>query len=288
MVTTSLRLPTHLSWLTRSTTFVLTITVALACFLPCDGSAATLTVAASQDTTIFQEAPGNSNGVGAVFITGRAGGTGNPAPLRRALLAFDFAGLPQGTTVESATLTLTLTQSAGTSLVPFGFYRVLSSWGEAGSIAASPGQGAPAATGDATWTARSFGAIPTSAWVNSGGDYAASASATTLVSGVTATIPTPYTWLSTPQFVSDVQHWIDDPASNFGWILIGGEGSPSTARQFASSENLTSSYQPVLTLISTPVPEPSTWLLFMASMGSVLAFARSTIQKPNRLASAYP
>lgn len=241
MVTTSLRLPTHLSWLTRSTTFVLTITVALACFVPCDGSAATLTVAASQDTTIFQEAPGNSNGAGAVFITGRAGGTGNPAPLRRALLALDFSGLPQGTTVESATLTLTLTQSAGTSLVPFGFYRVLSSWGEAVSIAASLGQGVPAATGDAIWTARSFRAIPASAWATAGGDYAASLSATTLVGGMAATIPTPYTWLSTPQFVTDVQHWIDDPASNFGWILIGGEGGPITAWQFTSSENLTAS-----------------------------------------------
>jgi len=37
------------------------------------------------------------------------------------------------------------------------------------------------------------------------------------------TLGTPglYTWGSTPQMVADIQLWLDDPASNLGWILTG-------------------------------------------------------------------
>jgi hypothetical protein len=36
---------------------------------------------------------------------------------------------------------------------------------------------------------------------------------------------------------TDVQGWIADPASNFGWILIGDEGQDGTAKMFASGED---------------------------------------------------
>lgn len=235
--------------------------------------AATLTFTSSQDTTIYQDAPGNSNGAGSVFIAGRAGGNATLAPLRRALLSFDLSTLPAGTLVQSASLTLTLTQSAGTNPVSFGLYNVSGAWGESGSVATAPGQGTTAAIGDATWTTRVNGATPSAPWVTAGGDYRATASATSFVGGLTAAVPTPYTWLATPQLIADVQRWLDDPAANFGWILIGGEGSPGTARQFASSENAIESYRPLLTLVIAPVPEPSTWLALILGL-VVLEIAR--------------
>jgi hypothetical protein len=248
-----------------------------------DGAhAETRTFTPLQDTTIFQDFPDNSNGAGPVFIAGRAGGNGSLPPLRRALLGFDLSVLPQGTQVQSVTLTLTLTQSSSASLVPLGLYRVTSGWGEAGSLAASPGQGIAAAAGDATWSARAFGSSPAVPWAVSGGDYNLPASATSFVGGLTGAAPTPYTWASTPQLIADVQHWLDDPASNFGWILIGSEGSAGTARQFASRENLVESYRPTLTVVSALVPEPSVSLMFVAGAGILLAFSRKRNQRCGR------
>ncbi len=237
-------------------------------------NAETSTFTPLQDTTIFQDFPDHSNGAGSVFIAGRAGGNSSPAPLRRALLAFDLAALPQGTQVQSVSLTLTLTQSSSASLVPLGLYRVTSAWGEAGSVAASPGQGVAAASGDTTWSTRDFGGVPAVPWTVPGGDYLLPVSASSFVGGLTGAAPTPYTWASTPQLVADVQHWLDDPASNFGWLVIGSEGSAGTARQFASRENLVERYRPTLTLIAAPVPEPSSWLMFIAGFGLLMPFAR--------------
>ncbi|MGH7613747.1 MAG: hypothetical protein ACREMW_06870 [Gemmatimonadales bacterium] len=47
-------------------------------------------------------------------------------------------------------------------------------------------------------------------------------------------------WGSTAQLVADVQGWLADPASNFGWILIGDESATATAKQFDSRESAAS------------------------------------------------
>ncbi|MSU20737.1 MAG: hypothetical protein EXS30_05010 [Pedosphaera sp.] len=47
-----------------------------------------------------------------------------------------------------------------------------------------------------------------------------------------------YTFPSTSDLVADVQSWLTNPQSNFGWILISqSEGTPRTARRLGSSEN---------------------------------------------------
>ena len=33
-------------------------------------------------------------------------------------------------------------------------------------------------------------------------------------------LDTPFTWESTPALVTDVQSWLDSPATNFGWLLF--------------------------------------------------------------------
>ena len=68
-----------------------------------------------------------------------------------------------------------------------------------------------------------------------------------------------YTWASTPQMVADVQSWLNDPATNFGWLVKGDETTNITAKRFESSESgsppaLTINYTPPST---TPTPTPT-------------------------------
>ena len=36
--------------------------------------------------------------------------------------------------------------------------------------------------------------------------------------------------------LADVQKWLDDPSSNFGWLLLGDETKSRTTKRFDSSE----------------------------------------------------
>ena len=104
-------------------------------------------------------------------------------------------------------------------------HRANADWGEAGS--SGSGQGDVAQPGDATWLFRSFNTL---SWATAGGDYAASASASQSVTDT-----------GTPEWsgagmVADVQFWLDNAASNFGWLILGDESTTSTARKFTSRE----------------------------------------------------
>lgn len=62
---------------------------------------------------------------------------------------------------------------------------------------------------------------------------------------------------------SDVQAWLDDPNSNFGWIVIGDElPNQSSAKRFDSRESSDTGNRPVLTIEfeppATPTPTPIT------------------------------
>ena len=59
---------------------------------------------------------------------------------------------------------------------------------------------------------------------------------------------------TSPELIVDVQSWIDDPATNYGWIILGEEGNPQNARRIASSENAVGA--PVLTVDFTPPMMP--------------------------------
>ncbi|MCL4211824.1 MAG: hypothetical protein KJZ68_14310, partial [Phycisphaerales bacterium] len=62
----------------------------------------------------------------------------------------------------------------------------------------------------------------------------------------------PYTWGSTSGMVGDVQGWLDNPAANFGWVLIGNEAVSVTAKRFDSRENPVPENRPVLIVDYTP------------------------------------
>ena len=203
------------------------------------GGPATRTLVAVADTTIYAEAGDRSNGAGEAIFAGR---NNNGVP-RRALLRFDLAAVPPGSVVASATLTLTMDRSAvGPRAVAV--HRLLAGWGEAGSRAAErEGKGAPTQPGDATWTHRSFSGTT---WQTLGGDFAEGSSA-----HATVAAPGRYAWTAS-QLAADVQSWLEDPATNFGWILLADESERRAAKRFASRSHPDAELRPTLTIELAP------------------------------------
>jgi hypothetical protein len=244
-------------------------------------AAAVITLDASRDATIYENNVNNSNGAGPATFAG-INGTGSP---RRGLIDFNIAGsVPAGATINGVQLTLFLAQVAGsgggspgdTTPRTINLNRLTNDWGEGttglGSAVGGSGQGFPANPGDATWNARFF---PATLWGTPGGDFVAAASGSTLV---TQTLNAPYIWLSTAALVSDVQGWLNNPATNFGWELINADETTNTDfRAFytrdcttASPTVCTSAVVPQLQVTYTPaqvaVPEPSTLALLSAGL----------------------
>lgn len=192
-----------------------------------------------------------SNGAGPNVFSGVTGQLG-PGALR-GILAFDVAGnIPAGSSITDVQLTLVVSNSNDDMARSHSLHAVTRDWGEGSSVAVG-GSGAPATPNDATWLFNFFG---TSSWATPGGDFRSSASATQVVpGGGFESVGSPVTWGSTADLVSDVQGWLDDPSSNYGWVLIGDdETTERTARGFHSRESVTD--MPQLSISFTPVPEP--------------------------------
>lgn len=191
----------------------------------------------NKDNTLYQNADGVqlSNGVGEHFFAGRT----PRDELRRGLLAFDLSSVPSNADIASASLRLNMSRT-GTGPATFGLHRLLADWGQGASDAAGDeGMGAPAATGDATWLYRQF---DTQLWIAEGGDFVPDAAAAITVDGIGM-----YEWTSTPQLVADVQFWLDNPASNFGWC-VRGEEQIASAKRFDTRESLDAGVRPQLTI----------------------------------------
>lgn len=192
----------------------------------------TLIVPAAADNTLYERDAGDlSNGAGPALFIGRTGANAGNR-LRRALLRFDLSAIPPGSEVTAVRLLFTV------DMVPpmaTGFdatlHRVTAAWGEAGSFApGAGGGGAPALAGDATWLHRFF---DTDFWIAAGGDFVLTPSATTALSAASG----PFSFDSSALLVADVQQWVNQPAGNFGWILLGEETNPQNARRIASRES---------------------------------------------------
>lgn len=210
-------------------------------------AAETVSLDALKDNTLIQSNTGAaSNALGDGIYSGRAGNNG--AGVRfRAVIAFDVAAaIPPGSTINSASLTLHMVQTVS-GQQSHTLHRLLGNWGE-GTSSDPGGHGAPSTPGDATWIHRYF---PDQLWAAAGGDFASVASAAQTIdfSGV------PYTWTSF-QMTADVQGWLDNPASNFGWLIRGNENSLNTAKKFASRHWAVVDERPVLTITYTPPTLP--------------------------------
>ena len=216
------------------------------------------------DTTLYETTPYNNLGAHTDFIAGTTAGNAGQPYRNRALLKFDVTGqIPTGATITSASLTLRV---ARTPSVPanstFDLHRLLVSWGEGNKTSQL---GLQATTGEATWISRFF-LLPQ--WGIPGGkagaDFLTDASASTFVGSSNR-----YTFVSTSNLVADVQFWLNNPGSNFGWILMSQEeATASTARRFASREG--GANAPVLVIEFTVGQPPR--LSQMSLLGSTVTF----------------
>jgi len=205
---------------------------------------------ASKDNTLYEQINGSlSNGAGDYIFAGR---TAIGGIIRRGLIAFDIAGsVPKGAIINSVSLDLhmstTIVGPQATSL-----HRTFIDWGEGASDApGGEGAGAPAQPDDATWLHTFFAK---DFWTAVGGDFDIAASATTMVGGIGF-----YNWNST-QMISDVQMWLDNPGSDFGWTIVGNEDTFPTAKKFCSrtSPIANPDQRPVLTIDYT-LTDPCPW-----------------------------
>lgn len=213
---------------------LLALLVACACAAPASAQVQNLTIPASHDNTLYEDGNGTtSNGAGEHFFVGKNGG----GVIRRGLLRFELSAIPPGSTITNVTLSLYMSRTrAGTTAVTL--HRATSSWGEGSSNAGGEeGIGDPARPNDATWIHRFFDTV---LWGTAGGDFVATASASSNVGGNGT-----YTW-SSAGMVADVQAWVNDGSTNFGWLLKGNEATFPTAKRFESRQNSVVSRRPSL------------------------------------------
>ncbi len=203
---------------------------------------------ASKDATLFDDGVGNrANGGNLSFYAGRAG-TSTAWPVRRGLVAFDLSSIPAGSTITNVQLRLYMSMTTSGSK-SFSAHRVTTGWNE-GTTQGFSGNGGAAVVGDVTWLHTYWN---NQFWSSPGGDFVATASATTSVNAVGY-----YNWGSTAQMVADVQGWVNAPSTSHGWILIGPEQSgQKSAKQFEARESL-AQYRPQLTVTYTP-PAPTVY-----------------------------
>lgn len=225
---------------------------------------------AARDNTIFEEMVGTnhlSNGAGDFLFAGST----DLDNTRRALMVFDVsANIPAGATITSASLRMNVTRRPTTSPHLHTIHRLESDWGEGASDAlGQEGAGISAQPGDATWQHAFFDPASPTPWSSPGGDFAGPLSSSVIISDeLTEFVFFP----STPQTVGDVQFWLDNPGQDFGWILLGEEGFPTTATRFSSRNDEDG---PVLFVEFTPIPEPSSLLLLALGGAGTLIRKRS-------------
>lgn len=215
--------------------------------MPGAASADVAVLSAARDNTLYFDGPvDRSNGSGEYLFIGKTD-NGN---IRRATLAFDIAGsIPAGATINSVSLRLYTSRTKVGSSSSANLYRALADWGEGTANSnGNEGGGAAPVAGDATWFYRFYATAP---WTTPGGDFSATSSGLTSVGANNQF----YTW-SSAGMVADVQFWLDNPASDFGWVLRGNEAANQSAKRFNSRSNATN--PPRLTVDFTPSIGPPT------------------------------
>jgi hypothetical protein len=187
-------------------------------------------------TATFQEGVSGYTGTSDTYLNSSSSGTNYGAsgtlqiitPLllgstQQSLISFNLSSIPAGSIVTGASVTFTAS-TAITLLPSVNIYKMLSPWTET-----------------STWNSLSNGVSPNNIDASSTAD--ASWGALIGLNG-TAT-------LSGAALASTVQSWINNPASNRGWLLTAGV----TAVQFYSSEAATTIFRPQLSITYTaPTP----------------------------------
>jgi len=178
---------------------------------------------------LFANSPTNNFGASTNLI----GGENGNLSVARALLRFDVAGqLPANALVQSVTLTLTVVLiPPGPVASTFDLRRVQVDWTEGTGIGLV---GSPATPGEVTWDDRVYPSIP---WSTPGGAISNEFSEVVSASTLVGTDLGDFTFGPASNLVADVQQWLANPSTNFGWVLMSeSESIPFTLRRFASRE----------------------------------------------------
>ena len=223
---------------------------AYACAVPTLLAQTTAIIVVDRDATLYSSATGSiANGGGNGMFVGMSA---TPAP-RRAVLHFDVAStIPAGSRVLSARLELTVQTSASPLPLQTDVHRLTQAWSEGTSVApGGQGNGGPAVIGDATWLHTSY---QTSFWNTPGGDFVATPSYSFELTASGSNVAGPL-----PGLISDVQSWLDNPASNHGWLLKGDETLIQTATKISTREAINSTEHPRLIVAYVMPGEARRW-----------------------------
>ena len=201
-------------------------------------AAESISIVSSKDNTLFGDFFDDlSSGAGTGMYAGRTASLAKPNVLRRALVEFDLSAIPANATITSARLDVVCTKSPNDIGREFTLHRLTTDWGE-GTSSSAGGAGSFAEPDDATWV---YNFYATSQWTNPGGDFVAQVSSSTEMQD-----EGPYVFPSTDQMIDDVQIWLDNPSSNFGWLIMGEEDVEQTARRIGTREQIEENERPYL------------------------------------------
>lgn len=221
------------------------ITAAIALALM--GCETDVTTSLDADVGLYETTDGSTaNGQGALLVVGHTAEADDNA--RRFLVKFELPNaLSEGAEITSAQLQMTVKTRDGSVAQTLDLHRVTSSWEEGPANAdTNSDDGVAASAGDVTWLHRNF---ETSEWVEEGGDFVS-----TVSSSVEVTDTGLYVWDSNDTMVSDVQLWVDNEASNHGWIVVANAVQAGILHRFASGEASDSDERPKLVVTSnTPI-----------------------------------
>eukprot|EP00043_Microstomoeca_roanoka_P004193 m.48097 g.48097 ORF g.48097 m.48097 type:complete len:284 (-) comp12379_c0_seq1:115-966(-) len=197
-------------------------------------TAETVTVFASMDTTICASDNGDqlANALGDGIYVGQTG----QQLARRGLIHFNLSEITSGSMISSVRIELYDRNFAQDEEFAISVHRVLQPWQE-GTSTFPGGKCAKAGGNDASWKYSNVATNTT--WRTVGGNYTVEKSALTSVGSSESY----YIWQD-ERLVRDVQAWIDDPASNYGWILIGDEETVRSVKSFVSRQNMDTTAHP--------------------------------------------
>ena len=148
---------------------------------------------------------------------------GNPA--KGSLLRWELPSIPMGSIVQSASITLSITNSTTST---YELYELLRSWTE----------------GDATWNQYAAGA----AWGTAGAQQIGVDRAATVIASFTALATGFMTINLNADGIAMVQKWINAPSTNHGVTIQNYVTTSADIFAFESSEALTASNRPKLTI----------------------------------------
>lgn len=217
---------------------------------------------ASGDAEIWNNTPlDETENYGACNILYLNGAT--TSPKQRMLLKFDISSLPVNATISNSTLRLVKIGGNNTSR-SVSVHRITNDWTEGAGVCAGT-------VGPVSWQQR----VTSTNWTTAGGDFAASATASTNVAGNAA-----YTWNVT----SLVQDWYNGTHNNYGLLTKFTTENVNEERQFASKENATTANRPVLSVVYT-LAEPvfDNVSSGVATSGTSVTVSHTTGSSANRL-----